>query len=157
MTDKIYEWHTALSLNRRLRQLIPRTTLLRWIGEKKLKTYGHRGAAFAFDPADIERLEIQETARRIRLAAEALPPSDPGQMSDAQLGDAYAGANSEGQSTLWMEISKRRERGGQETMRQISDAMARRAGKLQPMIDKFVGVYWNPETKQTTKTQGKTK
>jgi len=44
MTQKIYEWHTALSLNRRLRQLIPRTTLLRWIGEKKLKTYGHRGA-----------------------------------------------------------------------------------------------------------------
>ena len=58
MTQKIYEWHTALSLNRRLRQLIPRTTLLRWIGEKKLKTYGHRGAAFAFDPADIERLEM---------------------------------------------------------------------------------------------------
>jgi hypothetical protein len=45
MTQKIYEWHTALSLNRRLRQLIPRTTLLRWIGEKKLKTCGHRGAA----------------------------------------------------------------------------------------------------------------
>jgi hypothetical protein len=157
MTQKIYEWHTALSLNRRLRQLIPRTTLLRWIGEKKLKTYGHRGAAFAFDPADIERLEIQETARRIRLAAEALPPADPGRMSDAQLGDAYAAANSEGQSTLWMEISKRREHGGQETMRQISDAMARRAGKLQPMIDKFVGVYWNKETKQTTKTQGKNK
>jgi len=157
MTQKIYEWHTALSLNRRLRQLIPRTTLLRWIGEKKLKTYGHRGAAFAFDPADIERLEIQETARRIRLAAEALPPADPRRMSDAQLGDAYANANSEGQSTLWMEISKRREHGGQETMRQISDAMARRAGRLQPMIDKFVGVYWNKETKQTTKTQGKNK
>jgi len=157
MNPKLLEWHTALSLNRRLRQLIPRTTLLRWIGEKKLKTYGHRGAAFAFDPADIERLEIQETARRIRLAAEALPPADPGRMSDAQLGDAYANANSEGQSTLWMEISKRREHGGQETMRQISDAMARRAGKLQPMIDKFVGVYWNKETKQTTKTQGKTK
>jgi len=157
MTQKIYEWHTALSLNRRLRQLIPRTTLLRWIGEKKLKTYGHRRAAFAFDPADIERLEIQETARRIRLAAEALPPSDPGRMSDAQLGDAYAAANSEGQSSLWMEISKRRERGGQETMRQISDAMQRRAGKLQPMIDKFVGVYWNPQTKQTTRTQGKLK
>jgi hypothetical protein len=157
MNPKLLEWHTALSLNRRLRQLIPRTTLLRWIGEKKLKTYGHRGAAFAFDPADIERLEIQETARRIRLAAEALPPADPGRMSDAQLGDAYANANSEGQSTLWMEISKRREHGGQETMRQISDAMARRAGKLQPMIDKFVGVYWNKETKQTTKTQGKNK
>ena len=149
MTQKIYEWHTALSLNRRLRQLIPRTTLLRWIGEKKLKTYVHRGAAFAFDPADIERLEIQETARRIRLAAEALPPADPGRMSDAQLGDAYAAANSEGQSSLWMEISKRRERGGQETMRQISDAMARRAGKLQPMIDKFVGAMWCPERKQT--------
>jgi len=157
MNPKLLEWHTALSLNRRLRQLIPRTTLLRWIGEKKLKTYGHRGAAFAFDPADIERLEIQETARRIRLAAEALPPADPGRMSDAQLGDAYAAANSEGQSSLWMEISKRREHGGQETMRQISDAMARRAGKLQPMIDKFVGVYWNPQTKQTTKTQGKNK
>jgi len=90
MTQKIYEWHAALSLNRRLRQLIPQTTLLRWIGEKKLKTYGHRGAAFAFDPADIEQLEIQETARRIRLAAEALPPADPGRISDDQLGDAYA-------------------------------------------------------------------
>jgi hypothetical protein len=45
MTDKIYEWHTALSLNRRLRQLIPRTTLLGWIGEKKLKTYSHTVAA----------------------------------------------------------------------------------------------------------------
>lgn len=157
MNPKLLEWHTALSLNRRLRQLIPRTTLLRWIGEKKLKTYGHRGAAFAFDPADIERLELQETARRIRLAAEALPPSDPGRMTDAQLGDAYASANSEGQSSLWMEISRRRERGGQETMRQISDAMARRAGKLQPLLDKFAGVYWNPQTKQTTKTQGKTK
>jgi flavin reductase (DIM6/NTAB) family NADH-FMN oxidoreductase RutF len=42
-------------------------------------------------------------------------------------------------------------------MRSIQDAMARRAGKLQPMIDKFVGVYWNPQTKSTTKTQGKLK
>ena len=92
MTQRIYEWHTALSLNRRLRHLIPRTTLLRWIGEKKIKTYGHRGAAFAFDPADIERLELQETARRIRLAAEVLPPSGPGRMSDDQLGDAYSAA-----------------------------------------------------------------
>jgi hypothetical protein len=157
MTQKIYEWHTALSLNRRLRQLIPRTTLLRWIGEKKLKTYGHRGAAFAFDPADIERLEIQETARRIRLAAEALPPADPGRMTDDQLGDAYAAADSEGQSSLWMEISRRRQSGGQATMRSIQDAMARRAGKLQPLLDKFAGVYWNPQTKQTTKTQGKNK
>ena len=157
MTQKIYEWHTALSLNRRLRQLIPRTTLLRWIGEKKLKTYGHRGAAFAFDPADIERLEIQETARRIRLAAEALPPSDPGRMTDDQLGDAYAAADSERQSLLWLEISKRRERGGQATMKSIQDAMARRAGRLQPMIDKMAGVYWDAARKQTTKTQGKTK
>ena len=149
MTDKIYEWHTALSLNRRLRQLIPRTTLLRWIGEKKLKTYGHRGAAFAFDPADIERLEIQETARRIRLAAEALPPADPGRMSDAELADSYANGGSEAQSTLWLEISKRSERGGQETMRQIADAMQRRAGRLQPLLDKFVGAYWNPQRKQT--------
>ncbi|NDB95464.1 MAG: hypothetical protein EBZ78_04825 [Verrucomicrobia bacterium] len=157
MTDKIYEWHTALSLNRRLRQLIPRTTLLRWIGEKKLKTYGHRGAAFAFDPADIERLELQETARRIRLAAEALPPRDPGQMSDDQLGDAYAAADSDRQSLLWLEISKRRERGGQATMRSIQDAMARRAGKLQPLIDVMAGTYWSAERKQTIPVKGKTK
>jgi hypothetical protein len=78
-------------------------------------------------------------------------------MSDDQLGDAYAAADSERQSMLWMEISKRRSSGGQATMRSIQDAMARRAGKLQPMIDKFVGVYWNKETKQTTKTQGKNK
>ena len=45
MEKKHFEWHTALSLNRRLRQLVPRTTLLRWIGEKKLKTYGHPVAA----------------------------------------------------------------------------------------------------------------
>ena len=157
MTQKIYEWHTALSLNRRLRQLIPRTTLLRWIGEKKLKTYGHKGAAFAFDPADIERLELQETARRIRLAAEALPPADPGRMTDAQLGDAYAAADSEGQSTLWMEISARRARGGQATMREIQDAMARRAGKLQPLLDKFIPAYWDPQRKQTTQHEGKRK
>ena len=157
MTQKIYEWHTALSLNRRLRQLIPRTTLLRWIGEKKLKTYGHRGAAFAFDPADIERLELQETARRIRLAAEALPPSDPGQMSDDQLGDAYAAADSERQSTLWMEISKRRSTSGQVMSKAIADALARRGERMQPMIDKFAGVYWNQQKKQTEPTKGKRK
>ena len=157
MTQKIYEWHTALSLNRRLRQLIPRTTLLRWIGEKKLKTYGHRGAAFAFDHADIERLELQETARRIRLAAEALPPSDPGQMSDDQLGDAYAAADSERQSTLWMEISKRRSTSGQVMSKAIADALARRGERMQPMIDKFAGVYWNQQKKQTEPTKGKRK
>jgi hypothetical protein len=126
------------------------------VGEKRLKTYGQRGTLFAFNSEDLQALEIQETARRIRLAAEALPPSDPGRMSDAQLGDAYAAANSEGQSTLWMEISKRRERGGQATMRSIQDAMARRAGKLQPLLDKFAGAMWCPERKQTI-PGGKTK
>ena len=149
MTQKIYEWHTALSLNRRLRQLIPRTTLLRWIGEKKLKTYGHRGAAFAFDPADIERLELQETARRIRLAAEALPPPEPGSMSDERLAETYANADSERQSLLWMEISKRRSTSGQVMTKAIADALARRGERMQPMIDKFAGVYWNQQKKQT--------
>ena len=130
---------------------------MRWIGEKKLKTYGHRGAAFAFDPADIERLELQETARRIRLAAEALPPSDPGQMSDDQLGDAYAAADSERQSTLWMEISKRRSTSGQVMSKAIADALARRGERMQPMIDKFAGVYWNQQKKQTEPTKGKRK
>jgi hypothetical protein len=119
------------------------------IATRKIKTYGQRGTRFAFDPDDLQAIELQETARRIRLAAEALPPADPGRMSDAQLGDAYAAANSEGQSSLWMEISRRRESGGQETMRQITDAMARRAGRLQPLLDKFVGAYWNPQKKQT--------
>jgi hypothetical protein len=127
------------------------------IGEGRLKTHGQRGAMLAFDPDDLSALEIKETARRIRLAAEALPPNDPERMSDDQLGDAYANADSEGQSSLWMEISKRRARGGQATMRSIQDAMARRAGKLQPLLDKFAGVYWNPQTKQTTRTQGKLK
>ena len=157
MTQKIYEWHTALSLNRRLRQLIPRTTLLRWIGEKKLKTYGHRGAAFAFDPADIERLEIQETARRIRLAAEALPPAEPGSMSDERLAESYANADSERQSLLWMEISKRRSTSGQVMSKAIADALARRGERMQPMIDKFAGVYWNQQKKQTEPSKGKRK
>ena len=157
MTQKIYEWHTALSLNRRLRQLIPRTTLLRWIGEKKLKTYGHRGAAFAFDPADIERLEIQETARRIRLAAEALPPPEPGSMSDERLAETYANADSERQSLLWMEISRRRSTSGQVMSKAIADALARRGERMQPLIDKFAGVYWNQQKKQTEPTKGKRK
>ena len=157
MTQKIYEWHTALSLNRRLRQLIPRTTLLRWIGEKKLKTYGHRGAAFAFDPADIERLEIQETARRIRLAAEALPPPEPGSMSDERLAESYANADSERQSLLWMEISKRRSTSGQVMSKAIADALARRGERMQPLLDKFAGVYWNQQKKQTEPTKGKRK
>jgi hypothetical protein len=157
MTDKIYEWHTALSLNRRLRQLIPRTTLLRWIGEKKLKTYGHRGAAFAFDPADIERLEIQETARRIRLAAEALPPPEPGSMSDERLAETYANADSERQSLLWMEISRRRSTSGQVMSKAIADALARRGERMQPLLDKFAGVYWNQQKKQTEPTKGKRK
>ena len=157
MTDKIYEWHTALSLNRRLRQLIPRTTLLRWIGEKKLKTYGHRGAAFAFDPADIERLELQETARRIRLAAEALPPPEPGSMSDERLAETYANADSERQSLLWMEISRRRSTSGQVMSKAIADALARRGERMQPLLDKFAGVYWNQQKKQTEPTKGKRK
>ena len=157
MTQKTYEWHSACALHRRLRGLVPRSTLINWIATRKLKTHGRRGTAFAFCPDDLYRIELTETAKRIRLAEQALPPADPGQMSDDQLGDAYAAADSERQSLLWLEISKRRERGGQATMRSIQDAMARRAGKLQPMIDKFVGVYWNKETKQTTKTQGKTK
>jgi hypothetical protein len=36
MEKKHFEWHTIAGACRRLRQLIPRTTLLRWIGEKKL-------------------------------------------------------------------------------------------------------------------------
>ena len=157
MNPKLLEWHTALSLNRRLLQLIPRTTLLRWIGEKKLKTYGHRGAAFAFDPADIERLEIQETARRIRLAAEALPPPEPGSMSDERLAETYANADSERQSLLWMEISKRRSTSGQVMTKAIADALARRGERMQPMIDKFAGVYWNQQKKQTEPSKGKRK
>lgn len=154
---KTFEWHCYASLGRRLRGLLPRTSLVRMIATRKIKTYGQRGTRFAFDPDDLQAIELQETARRIRLAAEALPPADPGRMTDDQLGDAYAAADSERQSTLWMEISKRRSSGGQATMRSIQDAMARRAGKLQPLLDKFAGVYWNPQTKQTTKTQGKTK
>lgn len=127
------------------------------IGEGRLKTHGQRGAMLAFDPDDLSALEIKETARRIRLAAEALPPNDPERMTDDQLGDAYANADSEGQSSLWMEISKRRERGGQATMRSIQDAMARRAGKLQPLIDKFIPAYWDSQRKQTTQPQGKRK
>ena len=157
MTQKIYEWHTALSLNRRLRQLIPRTALLSWIGEKKLKTYGHRGAAFAFDPADIERLELQETARRIRLAAEALPPPEPGSMSDERLAETYANADSERQSLLWMEISRRRSTSGQVMSKAIADALARRGERMQPLLDKFAGVYWNQQKKQTEPTKGKRK
>lgn len=127
------------------------------IAEKRLPTHGQRGTLFAFDPDDLQALEIRETARRIRLTAQALPPADPSALSDDQLGDAYAAADCEGQSTLWMEISKRRANGGQATMRAVQDAMARRAGKLQPLLDKFAGVYWNPQTKQTTKTEGKLK
>ena len=157
MSKTTTEWHTLASLGRRLGGIIARTNLVRWISEGKLKTYGRRGLALGFDPADLERIQLNETARRIRLAEAAIPPADPAAMSDDALGDAYAAADSDRQSLLWLEISKRRERGGQATMRSIQDAMARRAGKLQPMIDKFVGVYWNPQTKSTTKTQGKLK
>lgn len=157
MTEKLYEWHSACALHRRLRGLVPRSTLLNWIATRKLKTHGRRGTMFAFCPDDLYRIELTETAKRIRLAEAAIPPADPGQMSDDQLGDAYAVADSDRQSLLWLEISKRRERGGQATMRSIQDAMARRAGRLQPMIDKMAGVYWDAARKQTTKTQGKTK
>ena len=157
MSKTTIEWHTVATLGRRLGGIIARTNLVRWISEGKLKTYGRRGLALGFDPADLERIQLNETARRIRLAEAAIPPADPGQMSDDQLGDAYAVADSERQSLLWLEISKRRDRGGQATMRSIQDAMARRAGRLQPMIDKMAGVYWDAARKQTTRTQGKTK
>lgn len=146
---KYFEWHTIAGACRRLRGLVPRTTLIRWIGEKRLKVFSQRGHLFAFDPSELDAIDIRETGRRIALAAEALPSNDPAKMSDAELADSYANGDSEAQSSLWLEISKRSERGGQETMRQIADAMQRRAGKLQPLLDKFVGAYWNPQRKQT--------
>ena len=157
MTQKTYEWHSACALHRRLRGLVPRSTLLNWIATKKLKTHGRRGTAFAFCPDDLYRIELTETAKRIRLAEQALPPADPGQMTDDQLGDAYAAADSKRQSLLWLEISKRRERGGQATMRSIQDAIGRRAARLQPLIDVMAGTYWSAERKQTIPVKGKTK
>jgi hypothetical protein len=157
MTQKTYEWHSACALHRRLRGLVPRSTLLNWIATRKLKTHGRRGTAFAFCPDDLYRIELTETAKRIRLAEQALPPADPGQMTDDQLGDAYAAADSDHQSLLWLEISKRRDRGGQAVMRSIQDGMARRAGKLQPLIDVMAGTYWSAERKQTIPVKGKTK
>ena len=157
MSKTTIEWHTLATLGRRLGGIIARTNLVRWISEGKLKTYGRRGFSLGFDPADLERIQLNETARRIRLAEAAIPPADPGQMSDDQLGNAYAVADSDRQSLLWLEISKRRDRGGQAAMRSIQDAMARRARRLQPMIDKMAGVYWDAARKQTTRTQGKLK
>jgi hypothetical protein len=157
MTQKTYEWHSACALHRRLRGLVPRSTLLNWIATRKLKTHGRRGTAFAFCPDDLYRIELTETAKRIRLAEQALHPADPAAMTDDQLGDSYAAADSERQSLLWLEISKRRDRGGQAVMRSIQDAMARRAGKMQPLLDKFAGLFWDENRKQTTPMKGKLK
>lgn len=151
------EWHNVASLGRRLRSLVPRTTLIRMMGEGRLKTHGQRGAMFAFRSDDLANLELKETARRIALAAEALPAPEPSSMSDERLAETYANADSERQSLLWMEISKRRSTGGQSMSKAIGEALARRGARLQPMLDKFVSVYWNAETKQTTKTEGKLK
>jgi len=154
--SKTIEWYTVATLGRRLGGIIARTNLVRWISEGKLKTYGRRGLALGFDPADLERIQLNETARRIRLAEAAIPPADPAAMSDDALGDAYAAAYSDRQSLLWLEISKRRERGGQAVMRSIQDAMGRRAARLQPLIDVMAGTYWSVERKQTI-PKGKTK
>lgn len=157
MEKKYFEWHTALSLHRRLRGLVARSTLIRWIGEKKIQTYGQSANLFAFNPADIDQIELQETNRRLRLAAEAMTPTSPANMSNEQLAESYVSAGSEDQSNFWSEISRRRERDGQLIFKAVGEAQARQGARLQPMIDKFAGVYWNPHTKQTTKTQGKLK
>ena len=157
MKTKCFEWHNPTTLTRRLRGLVARTTLIRWIGEGKLKSHGQRGSSFAFDPDDLAALEIQETARRVALAAEALPPPEPGSMSDERLAETYANADSERQSLLWMEISKRRSTSGQVMSKAIADALARRGERMQPMIDKFAGVYWNQQKKQTEPSKGKRK
>lgn len=143
------EWHNVASLGRRLRSLVPRTTLIRMMGEGRLKTHGQRGAMFAFRSDDLANLELKETARRIALAAEALPPPEPSSMSDERLAETYANADSERQSLLWMEISKRRSTSGQVMSKAIADALARRGERMQPLLDKFAGVYWNPQKKQT--------
>lgn len=157
MKSKYFEWHTALSLHRRLRGLVPRSTLCRWIEEKKIRTHGQRANLYAFDPDQLEEIELQETSRRLRLAAEALPTARPEGMTDDELAASYVAADSQGQSNYWSEISRRRDRDGQAIFRAVADAQARRGARLQPMLDKFAGVYWNPQTKQTTKTQGQTK
>ena len=66
-----------LSLNRCLRQLIPRTTLLRSIGEKKVKTFGCRGTALVFDLDYLPELELPGSARNIRLPDALEQPSLP--------------------------------------------------------------------------------
>ena len=151
------EWHNVASLGRRLRNLIPRTSLIRMIAEGRLKTHGQRGAMFAFDTDDLKTLELRETARRVALAAEALPPPEPGSMSDERLAETYANADSERQSLLWMEISRRRSTSGQVMSKAIADALARRGERMQPLLDKFAGVYWNQQKKQTEPTKGKRK
>ena len=83
------------------------------MGEGRLRTHGQRGAMLAFRSDDLANLELKETARRIALAAEALPSPEPSSMSDERLAETYANADSERQSLLWMEISKRRSTGGQ--------------------------------------------
>ena len=89
MTEKLYEWHSACALHRRLRGLVPRSTLFNWITTRKLKTYGRRGTMFAFCPDDLYRIELTETAKRIVLldpcsASTASAASDHGTKVAAQ-------------------------------------------------------------------------
>ena len=105
------EWHSPTTLSRRLKNLVPRTTLLSWIVSKKLKTHGTRPGIQAFSCSDLDRIEVEEALKLAgRVAAYTqfqAGATDPTGMNDEGIADAFLKSRGDEAAALWPEFSKR--------------------------------------------------
>ena len=111
METHTLEWHSPTTLTKRLKNLVPRTTLISWIGSKRLKTHGTRPGIYAFTCSDLDRIEVEEALKLAgRVAAYTqfqAGATDPAAMNDEGIADAYLKSSGDARTALWPELSKR--------------------------------------------------
>ena len=148
------EWHSPTTLSRRLKNLVPRTTLLSWIVSKKLKTHGTRPGIQAFSCSDLDRIEVEEALKLAgRVAAYTqfqAGATDPSGMNDEGVADAFLKSSGEARTALWPELSKRMNERGYLMAKAIEKRIAANSANFQP---KQGCNTYNPETKRTERNK----
>jgi len=154
METHTLEWHSPTTLTKRLKNLVPRTTLLSWIGSKRLKTHGTRPGIYAFTCSDLDRIEVEEALKLAgRVAAYTqfqAAATDPAAMNDEGIADAYLKSSGDARTALWPELSKRMSERGYLMAKAIETRIAANSANFNPQQG---GNTYNPETKRTERNK----
>jgi len=154
METHTLEWHSPTTLTKRLKNLVPRTTLLSWIGSKRLKTHGTRLGMQAFTCSDLDRIEVEEALKLAgRVAAYTqfqATATDPAAMNDEGIADAYLKSSGDARTALWPELSKRMSERGYLMAKAIETRIAANSANFNPQQG---GNTYNPETKRTERNK----